>query len=136
MLKIKIDLIKLSSEEAQDQGITAAALNENKMTEGERLARDILAPLAVAELMRHEGNQEQKQNAHTLGEIFANCGAVCGDSLWFCGSGLELAALTLADNYRPRAFGRVAPGGCFVLIWQQANTEKERAYLVRPNWNR
>lgn len=134
MLKIKIDLIKLEPEEAAAQGIKASALNDEKMTEAERLARDILAPLAVAELMRQEGNREQKQNARTLGEIFRDCGAVCGGSLWFCGSTLEREALTLADGFRVRAFGRTCAGGCFILILQD-NNETERAYLVRPSWN-
>lgn len=134
MLKIKIDLIKLTQEEARESKIQASALNDDKMTEAERLARDILAPLAVAELMRQEGNREQKQNARTLGDIFRDCGAVCGGSLWFCGSTLEREALTLADGFRVRAFGRTCPGACFVLILQDSN-ETERVYLVRPSWN-
>ena len=134
MLKIKVDLIKLEQEEAAAQGIKASALNDEKMTEAERLARDILAPLAVAELMRQEGNEKQKQSARTLGEIFADCGAVCGGSLWFAGCDDDRAPLTLAGGFYPYAFGRTCPGACFVLILQDDN-ETERAYLVRPSWN-
>ena len=108
-MKIKVDLIKLTQEESNEQKIRASAFNDEKMTEAEKLARDILAPLAVAELLRREG------------------------TLWFCGDSDERDALTLADGFRPRAFGRCCPGACFVLILQN-NEEEERAYLVRPNW--
>ena len=133
MLNIKIDLIKLDQEESAAQNIRASALNDDQMTEAERLARDILAPLAVAKLFKQEGTPTQKQLAKARGQLFANCGAVCSGALWFCGDSDESAALTLADGFRPRAFGRCHPGACFVLILENDN-EEERAYLVRPNW--
>ena len=133
MLKIKIDLIKLSQEEAAAGGVRASALNDDKMTEAERLARDILAPLAVRELMIQEGNPAQVINAAKLGERFANYGAVCGGSLWFAGCDDDRAPLTLAGGFYPYAFGRTCPGGCFILITRNSN-EEERAYLVRPAW--
>lgn len=132
-MKIKIDLITLTEEERTGDKISAAALNDDKMTEAERLARDILAPLAVAELMRQQGNQTQKSNARQLGQIFADCGAVCGGSLWFAGCDDDRAPLTLAGGFFPYAFGRTCPGGCFILITRNSN-EEERAYLVRPAW--
>lgn len=132
MLNIKIDLIKLTEEESAAQNIRASALNDEQMTEAERLARDILAPLAVAELYKKETRAEGI-TARKLGEMFANCGAVCSGALWFCGDAEESQALTLADGFRPRAFGRCHPGACFVLILEN-DEEKERAYLVRPNW--
>jgi len=132
MLNIKIDLIKLTEEESTAQNIRASALNDEKMTEAERLARDILAPLAVAELYKKEANAE-RITAQRLGDLFANCGAVCSGALWFCGDREDADRLTLADGFRPRAFGRCHPGACFVLILENSE-EKERAYLVRPNW--
>ena len=132
-LYIKVDLIKLTQEESNDQKIRASALNDEKMTEAERLARDILAPLAVAELMKREGTPEQKQIAVARGQLFAECSAVCSGALWFCGDADERKALTLADGFRPRAFGRCCSGACFVLILQNS-FEEERAYLVRPSW--
>lgn len=133
MLNIKINLYRLNEEEAKAQRISASALNDAEMTEAEHLARDVLAPLAVRQLFIDEGDKVQKINARQLGEIFANCGAVCGGALWFCGSGEEADRLTLADGYRVRAFGRIARGGCFILILENSE-EQERAYLVRPEW--
>lgn len=135
MLKINIDLIKLTSEEAKEQGIRASALNDDKMNESERLARDVLAPLAVDQLFLEEGNYKQQSAASfgKLGDIFANCSACCSGALWFCGDAGESEKLTLADGFRPLCFGRVALGGCFILILEN-NEEQERAYLVRPNW--
>ena len=131
-MKLKIDLIKLDEGESVAQNIRASALNDEKMTEAERLARDILAPLAVAELYRKETNTN-KTTAKMLGDMFADCGAVCSGALWFCGSQEEADRLTLADGFRPRAFGRCHPGACFVLILENSE-EEERAYLVRPDW--
>jgi hypothetical protein len=134
MLNIKIELTRLTQEEAERGKVRAAYfMPYEQETETDRLARDILAPLAVAELMRKEGNLDQKANARTLGEIFANCSAVCGSALWFCGSQIESAALTLANSYKVRAFGKLSPRSCFVLILENPK-EKERAYLVRANW--
>ena len=135
MLNIKINLYKLAEEEAKAQGISAAALNDDGMTEAEHLARDILAPLAVNQLFMEEGDYHQASAASfgKLGDIFANASAVCGGACWFCGDREENDRLTLADGFRPRAFGRVARGGCFILILEN-NEEKERAYLVRPEW--
>jgi hypothetical protein len=135
MLKIEIELTRLNEEEAQAQGIRAAALNDDKMTEAERLARDILAPLAVDQLFSEEGDFHQASAATfgKLGRLFLNCSAVCGGALWFCGDEQDRQALTLADGYHCRAFGRCCVGGCFILILQNRE-EKERAYLVRPNW--
>ena len=135
MLNIYIDLVRLTEEEAQEQGIRASALNDNNMTEAERLARDILAPLAVDQLFTEEGDYHQASAASfgKLGRIFAECSACCGGALWLCGSQEDAEALTLADGYTVRAFGRVAAGGCFILILEDAE-ERERAYLVRPNW--
>lgn len=132
MLNIKIDLIRLDQEESAAQNIRASALNDDQMTEAERLARDILAPLAVAELYKQETSADN-YTARKLGELFADCGAVCSGALWFCGDSDESDRLTLADGFRPRAFGRCHPGACFVLILENDN-EEERAYLVRPNW--
>lgn len=132
-MKIKVDLIKLNQEESNEQKIRASALNDEKMTEAEKLARDILAPLAVAELLRREGTPTQQARAVARGQMFAECSAVCSGALWFCGDSDERDALTLADGFRPRAFGRCCPGACFVLILQN-NEEEERAYLVRPSW--
>lgn len=132
-MNIQIDLIKLTNEEATEQAIRASALNDEGMTEAERLARDILAPLAVAELLRQEGNSEQLRTASKRGQLFADCGAVCSGALWFCGSQEDKEALTLADGYTPRAFGRCHVGGCFILILENEE-ETERAYLVRPSW--
>lgn len=134
MLKIKVDLIELEPEEATAQGIKASALNDEKMTESDRLARDILAPLAVRELMIKKGNHAQVVNSRKLGEMFRDCGAVCGGALWFCGDDAEARALTLSDGFRVYAFGRTCPGACFVLILRN-NKEEERAHLVRPSWN-
>lgn len=131
-MKIKIDLIKLDQEESASQNIRASALNDEKMTEAEKLARDILAPLAVAELFKREANAEII-TAQRLGKLFLDCGAVCSGALWFCGDSEECQALTLADGFRVRAFGRCHPGACFVLILENSE-EIERAYLVRPNW--
>lgn len=134
MLNIKIELTRLTQKEAERGKVRAAYfMPYEQETETDRLARDILAPLAVAELMRKEGNPDQKANARTLGEIFANCSAVCGSALWFCGSQIEAAALTLGNSYRVRAFGKLSPRSCFVLILENPK-EKERAYLVRANW--
>lgn len=134
MLKIEIELTKLTQEQAKACNISAAHfMPYEQETESDRLARDILAPLAVAELMRNEGNQDQKSHARQLGEIFANSSAVCGSALWFCGDSIEAAALTLANSYRVRAFGKLSPRSCFVLILENPK-EKERAYLVRANW--
>ena len=133
MQNIYINLIKLNEEEAKAQGIRASALNDAEMTEAEHLARDILAPLSVRQLFIEEGNKGQQINARQLGEIFANASAVCGGACWFCGDSEEADRLTLADGFRPRAFGRIARGGCFVLILEN-DQEQERAYLVRPEW--
>lgn len=134
MLNIKIDLTKLTQEEAKSQNIRASRfMPYEEETETDRLARDILAPLAVAELMKQEGNPKQKANAQKLGDMFANCGAVCGSALWFCGDSEEAAALTLSNSYRVRAFGKMSRGGCFVLILENQE-EEEHAYLVRANW--
>ena len=133
-MKIKIDLIKLDEETAEGGKVRACYfINERETTEGEKLARDILAPLAVAELMRKEGTKAQRSQAARIGKRFLNCGAVCGGALWFCGGAEDAQALTLADGYRVRGFGQVSRGGCFVLILENSE-EKERAYLVRPNW--
>ena len=132
MLNIRIDLIKLDQEESAAQKIRASALNDDQMTEAEKLARDILAPLAVAELYKQETSADN-YTARKLGELFADCGAVCSGALWFCGDSDDRDRLTLADGFRPRAFGRCHPGACFVLILENDN-EEERAYLVRPNW--
>lgn len=132
MLNIKIDLFKLDKEESAAQEVRASALNDKQMTEAEKLARDILAPLAVAELYKQETNADS-YTASKLGELFADCSAVCSGALWFCGDSEEAKRLTLADGFRPRAFGRCCLGGCFVLILENDN-EEERAYLVRPNW--
>ena len=133
-MKIKIDLIKLDEETAKGGKVAACYfINERETTEGEKLARDIIAPLAVAELMRKEGTKTQKSNAAKIGKMFLNCGAVCGSALWFCGDAEESQALTLADGFRVRGFGQVSRGGCFVLILENSE-EQERAYLVRFNW--
>ena len=135
MLKITVDLFKLSEEDAKAQGISAAALNDENMNESERLARDVLAPLAVDQLFIDEGDYHQASAGSfgKLGQLFADCGAACSGALWFCGGQDDADRLTLADGFRPRAFGRCHPGGCFVLILEN-NEEKERAYLVRPSW--
>ena len=134
MLKIKIELTRLTHEEAERGKVCAAYfMPYEQETETDRLARDILAPLAVAELMRKAGNEQQKARADRLGEIFADCSAVCGSALWFCGSREEAEALTLGNSYRVRAFGKLSPRSCFVLILENPK-EKERAYLVRANW--
>lgn len=134
MLNIKIELTRLTHEEAKRGKVRAAYfMPYEQETETDRLARDILAPLAVAELMRKEGNPDQRANARTLGEIFADCSAVCGSALWFCGSQIEAEALTLGNSYRVSAFGKLSPRSCFVLILENPK-EKERAYLVRANW--
>ena len=134
MLKIKIDLTRLSAEDAQQQNIKSCYyLNREELTAGDNLARDILAPLAVAELMRTEGNETQKKNAQKLGDIFGNCSSVCGSALWFLGDREERQALTLADGFAPDSFGITCRGGCFILILENDN-EEERAYLVRFNW--
>jgi hypothetical protein len=134
MLDIKIELTKLTQEEAERGKVRAAYfMPYEQETESDRLARDILAPLAVAELMQQKGNDYQKNNARKIGEMFAECSAVCGSALWFCGSREEAAALTLANSYRVRAFGKLSPRSCFVLILENPK-EKERAYLVRANW--
>ena len=133
-INISIDLVKISQEQAERGKVAACYfMPYEEETETDRLARDILAPLAVAELMRQEGNEWQKGNASKCGQIFAACGAVCGSALWFCGSSEEANRLTLADGYRVRGFGKLSPRSCFVLILEDSN-EKERAYLVRPNW--
>ena len=134
MLNIKIELIRLTQEEAERGKVRAAYfMPYEQETETDRLARDILAPLAVAELMRKTGNEYQKTHAGRIGEIFAECSAVCGSALWFCGSREEAEALTLANSYKVRAFGKLSPRSCFVLILENPK-EKERAYLVRANW--
>lgn len=134
MLNIKIELTRLTQEEAERGKVRAAYfMPYEQETETDRLARDILAPLAVAELMRKAGSEQQKARADKLGEIFADCSAVCGSALWFCGSREEAEALTLANSYRVRAFGKLSPHSCFVLILENPK-EKERAYLVRANW--
>ena len=133
-MKIKIDLIKLDEETAEGGKVRACYfINERETTEGEKLARDILAPLSVAELMRKEGTKAQRSQAAQIGKKFLYCGAVCGGALWFCGDAEDAQALTLADGYRVRGFGQVSRGGCFALILENSE-EKERAYLVRPNW--
>ena len=134
MLNIEVELTKLTQEEAQEGKITAAHfMPYEQETETDRLARDVLAPLAVAQLMREEGSQDQKANARHLGDVFLDCSAVCGSALWFCGSREQAEALTLADDYRVRAFGKLSPRSCFVLILENLE-EEERAYLVRANW--
>lgn len=134
MLDIKIELTKLTQEQAKEGKISAAHfMPYEQESETDRLARDILAPLAVAELMRKEGNQDQKAHAQRLGDIFAESSAVCGSALWFCGGQLEAATLTLANSYKVRAFGKLSPRSCFVLILENPK-ERERAYLVRANW--
>lgn len=134
MLDIKIELTKLTQEQAKEGKISAAYfMPYEQESESDRLARDILAPLAVAELMRKEGSQDQKAHAQRLGDIFAESSAVCGSALWFCGGQLEGAALTLANSYKVRAFGKLSPRSCFVLILENPK-ERERAYLVRANW--
>lgn len=132
MFNIKIDLIKLTQKQSKEQGIRASALNDDKMHESERLARAVLAPLAVAELYKKE-RKINDYDARKLGELFADCCAECSGALWFCGSREDTERLKLADGYTPRAFGRCCVGGCFVLILEN-NKEKERAYLVRPSW--
>lgn len=134
MLNIKIELTRLTQEEAERGKVRAAYfMPYEQETETDRLARDILAPLAVAELMRKAGNEQQKARADRLGKIFADCSAVCGSALWFCGSREEAEALTLGNSYRVRAFGKLSPRSCFVLILENPK-ERERAYLVRANW--
>lgn len=133
MLNIKIDLVKLSQKDAKAQKVAACYfMPYEQETESDRLARDVLAPLAVAEVMRKEGNSSQKLNASKCGRIFLNCGAVCGSALWFCGGCEDAEALTLPNGYRVRGFGKLSPRSCFVLILDKG--EKERAYLVRPSW--
>lgn len=134
MLEIRIELTKITQEQAKACKISAAYfMPYEQESESDRLARDILAPLAVAELMRKEGNQDQKAHAQTLGDIFAESSAVCGSALWFMGDREDAEALTLANSYRVRAFGKTDPRGCFVLILENPE-EQERAYLVRANW--
>lgn len=136
MKNIKIDLIRLNEEEAEAQGVKASHfVNGEEMTEVDRLARDILAPLAVDALFTDEGNYKQQSAASfgKLGRLFADVSAACGGAVWFCGSQEEAESLTLADGFRPLGFGQVSRGGCFVLILKN-NQEKERAYLVRPSW--
>ena len=61
-MKIKIDLVKLDEETANGGKVRACYFsNERETTEGEKLARDILAPLAVAELMRKEGTRMRRR---------------------------------------------------------------------------
>ncbi len=134
MLNIQIELTKLTQAQAAEGKVAAAYfMPYEQETESDRLARDILAPLAVAAVMEKEGNPEQKAHAFQLGDMFLDCSAVCGSALWFCGDSKQAQALTLANSYRVRAFGKLSPRSCFVLILENPK-EKERAYLVRANW--
>lgn len=135
MEKINIDLTRLTAEDAKAQNITACNFTE-ELTQAEKLARDILAPLAVDALFIDEGNYKQASAANfgKMGELFADGSAVCGGAVWYCGgSAADAERLTLADGFRPRAFGRCIGGACFALILEDAN-ETERAYLVRFEW--
>jgi len=133
-MKINIELTELNQEDAKGGGISAASfMPYEQATETHHLARDILAPLAVAQLMREKGNEWQRSHAAKLGEMFAECSAVCGSALWFLGSQEEAQALTIAEGYTVRAFGQMSPRGCFVLILQD-NQENEKAILCRANW--
>lgn len=133
-MKIKIDLIELPQEVATAHNIRSCYfINNEEMSENDRLARDILAPLSVAQLMRKKGAQWQKSQAHKIGQDFAESSACCGGAVWSCAVGETRQALTFADGFRVYAFGQVSPRGCFVLILEN-NNEEERAYLVRPNW--
>ena len=139
MLKINIDLIRLSEELAKEQGATASNFRDfGETTESENLARDILAPLAVDALFSTEGDYHQASAASfgKLGAKWWNACAVCGSALWWCGDSEEAKSLTLADGFRPRAFGLVKGGACFVLILESTTgeEEKERAYLVRYDY--
>ena len=56
-MKIKIDLIKLDEETAKGGNVRACYfINERETTEGEKLARDLLAPIAVDALFINECN--------------------------------------------------------------------------------
>lgn len=133
-MKINIELTELNQEEAKGGNISAAAfMPYEQATEAHHLARDILAPLVVAQVMREKGNNWQRSHAAKLGEMFVNCSAVCGSALWFLGSQEEAEALTIAEGYRVRAFGQMSPRGCFVLILQN-DEENEKAILCRANW--
>ena len=133
MLNIKIELTKMTQADAKAGKVAACYfMPYEQETESDRLARDLLAPLAVAELMRKEGNEWQKTHAKECGDMFLSCGAVCGSALWFCGGSEEAERLTLANGYRVRGFGKLSPRSCFVLILDKG--EKERAYLARANW--
>ena len=133
MLNIKINLIKLSQKDAERGKVSACYfMPYEEATESDHLARDVLSPLAVYKLMEKEGNEWQKTHARRCGEIFQECGAVCGSALWFCGGSEDAERLTLPNGYRVRGFGKLSPRSCFVLILDKG--EKERAYLVRPEW--
>lgn len=133
MFNITINLVKLSQKDAKAQKVGSCYfMPYEQETETDRLARDIIAPLAVAELMKKEGNEWQKEHAKKCGDIFADCGAVCGSALWFCGDAEDAERLTLPNGYRVRGFGKLSPRSCFVLTLDKG--EKERAYLVRPEW--
>lgn len=132
MFKIIIDLVRLTKEEAEAQHISASAFID-EMNECERLARDILAPLSVHQLMKEEGDKVQQINAQSLGRRFLECSAECGGALWFCGDQEDAQRLTVADGFKVRAFGRIHKDGCFILILENQE-EEERAYLVRPSW--
>lgn len=133
-MKIKVDLIPFDTTPKGAENIAQWNYKEyNEITPAESLTRDTLAPLVVAELLRKEGTPHQKQLAKARGQLFADCSAVCGSALWFCGDQEERDALTLADGFRPRSFG-FPRGSLLPFLFLEDDNEQERAYLVRFEW--
>lgn len=137
MINISINLIKLSQKEAKAQKVGASYfVNFWELTESDRIAADILAPLSVDALFTSEGDYYQASAASfgKLGELFANNSVMCGGALWLCADCQQTRnRLTTPKGYTVKGFGKCSPRGCFVLITEN-NKQQERAYLVRPNW--
>lgn len=69
-------------------------------------------------------NKEQKQTAEKMAQELA--------PLYAIASKLADKWIKAAKKER-RAFGKLSPRSCFVLILENPE-EEERAYLVRANW--
>ena len=133
-MKIKVDLIQFDTTPKGAENIAQWNYKDfNEITPAEALTRDTIAPLVVAELLKKEGAPIQKKLAKARGQLFAECSAVCGSALWFCGGSDEAEALTLPDGFRPRSFG-FPRGSLLPFLFVENSEEQERAYLVRFEW--
>lgn len=132
-MKIKIDLVEITAEDVRSKEARSSNTREhNETTPAEFFALDVIAPRAIAQLLKEQGNQKQKTNAPKLAREWLESCAPIGGALWFCGDSATAAACDL-NGWRLRAVGWVR-GLVLPVMFLQDNEENERALLIRFDW--